>query len=132
MFRCERCGVYEFKESELKDHIEEKHHGLYLEPTAEENNNKHEEEVDKESVEPKKQKQRDSIWSEKCANAKMFKCDRCDFTLECENEFNEHYNQMHIKDHHSSNSDPTVKEGNKHETVAIGDSDAKDDASKMI
>ena len=51
------CAFYEFEESGLKEHIEEKHHGLYLEASAEENNNKHEEKLDKESVEPKKQKQ---------------------------------------------------------------------------
>ena len=56
---------------------------------------------------------------------------------------------MHIEDHHGSNSDPTVEEGNKHEIVggdtevkdnsstqqivsAIDDSDAKNDASKKI
>ena len=71
MFRCGLCVFYEFEESELKEHIEEKHHGLYLEAPAEENNNKHEEEVDKESVKVRKQEKNDSIWLEKSANVEM-------------------------------------------------------------
>ena len=35
---------------------------------------------------------------------------------------------MHIKDHHSSNSDPTIKEGNKHEIVG-GDTEVKNNSS---
>ena len=35
---------------------------------------------------------------------------------------------MHIKDHHSSNSEPTVKEENKHETVG-GDTEVEDNDS---
>ena len=49
MFKCDLCGVYEFEESELRDHIEE-HHGSSLEPPAEANDDKHEEEVDKAST----------------------------------------------------------------------------------
>ena len=49
VFKCDLCGVYEDEESGLKDHIEE-HHGSSLEPTAEANDDKHEEEVDKAST----------------------------------------------------------------------------------
>ena len=60
VFKCDLCGVYEDEESGLKDHIEE-HHGSSLEPPAEANDDKHEEEVDKASVKPRKQKKNDSI-----------------------------------------------------------------------
>ena len=70
MFKCDLCGVYEFEESELRDHIEE-HHGSSLEPPAEANDDKHEEEVDKASVKPRKLKNNDSIWLEKSATVKV-------------------------------------------------------------
>ena len=70
------------------------------------------------------------------------------YTFNCGVRFKEEVDlKAHKKDHHSSNSEPTVKEGNKHETVggdtevedndsaqqtvsAIGSSDAKNDTPK--
>ena len=52
-----RCGIivsYEVEGSEPKEHLEEKHEGLYPEESAEENINKHAEKHDKESAGPKK------------------------------------------------------------------------------
>ena len=75
--RCGMSAFYESEESRLKEHLEDKHEGLYLEESAEENINKHAKKHDIESAGPFKQKQRDSIRTEKCANTKSFKCDKC-------------------------------------------------------
>ena len=61
-------------------------------------------------------------------NVQICLCIKCDLTYECENEFNEHYNRMHIEDHHEANLEPTIEEDNKHEVV-VGDTEVKDDSS---
>ena len=68
--KCDLCGAAYIRKSELKDHIEE-HHRSSPKPPVEEIDDKHEEEVDKASVKPRKQKKNDSIWLEKSANVKI-------------------------------------------------------------
>jgi len=71
----------------------------FIEESAEENINKHAEKHDKESARPKKQKQRDSIRTEKCANTKFFKCDKCKHNFKRTNEIEDHIQDWHCMEY---------------------------------
>ena len=70
---------YEVKEKDPKEHLKEKHEELYP----------------KESVGPKKQKQRDSFRTENRANMSLFKCDKCKYTFKRTNEPEDHCQDYH-------------------------------------
>ena len=81
-----RCGMsvfYESEESRLKKHLEDKHEELYLE----------------ESAGTKEQKQRDSTRTEKYANTKLFKCNKCKHNFKRTNEIEDHIQDWHCMEY---------------------------------
>ena len=66
------------------------------------NNDKHEEEVDKASVKPRKQKKNDSICLKRGAFVKtvnMFKCDLCGVRFKEENNLEDHIQEWYFMDY---------------------------------
>ena len=74
---------YESEESRLKKHLEDKHEELYLE----------------ESAGTKEQKQRDSTRTEKYANTKLFKCNKCKHNFKRTNEIEDHIQDWHCMEY---------------------------------
>ena len=79
LLKCEMSTSDEGEEKEPKEQLEEEHEELYPEVSAG----------------SKKQKQRDSIRTDNCANMNLFKCDKCKYNFKRTNELEDHFQDCH-------------------------------------